>query len=152
MQHSYHRYNAETFIIHIDSFEKGILSGQFCRPSQGRVWKFESLLQLLVAMEQCLEESNEPQAFTAMRSFWAKEMPQEEENEQVFLGNGKVASFTVQIMFRRNTSWQGTVTWMEEGEKRNFRSVQELIFLLNSALSVKQSCLQYSYPLQQIPV
>ena len=47
---------------------------------------------------------------------------------------GKVATFSLKILFRQNSSWQGAVSWMEGGRSQNFRSVLELIFLMDSAL------------------
>ena len=45
-----------------------------------------------------------------------------------------MSTFAVQILFRRNASWQGTITWIDKNKTQNFRSVLELIVLLNSAL------------------
>ena len=139
MQQICRRYSGSTFIIHIDAIDQGEFSGQFCFPDQDKVYRFESLMQLLLQMEKCLDASNEPQAFAAMRSFWTKGREEENEKENVFGRTGKLASFSIQIMFRRNASWQGMITWLEEGEKRNFRSVLELLFLINNALSAKES-------------
>lgn len=139
MQHICRKYSGSTFIIHIDAFEQRKFSGRFCFPDQEKICIFENLMQLLFQMEQCLDAANEPQAFTAMRSFLAKGRESEYQKEYMLSSAGKLASFSVQIMFRRNASWQGTVTWMEEGEKRNFRSVLELLFLINNALSSKES-------------
>ena len=35
---------------------------------------------------------------------------------------------------RQHTSWQGVITWMEERMEQSFRSVMELILLMDSAL------------------
>ena len=50
---------------------------------------------------------------------------------------GNLATFAVRIMFRRNSSWQGSVTWMEGDQQENFRSVLELLLLIDSALKIK---------------
>ncbi|MBE6598234.1 MAG: hypothetical protein E7638_02190 [Ruminococcaceae bacterium] len=55
------------------------------------------------------------------------------------LKRGKLATFTVRILFRQNTSWQGYLMWMEKGREESFRSVLELIFLMDSALSQTSS-------------
>ena len=44
-------------------------------------------------------------------------------------------TFAVRILFRQNASWQGSVTWLEGNREESFRSVLELIFLMDSALS-----------------
>ncbi|MBC2870856.1 hypothetical protein KQI11_00175 [Acetanaerobacterium sp. MSJ-12] len=47
---------------------------------------------------------------------------------------GGRATFTVQVTYRQNATWQGTVTWLEEGKQSHFRSALELIKLMDSAL------------------
>ena len=47
---------------------------------------------------------------------------------------GKKATFVVQVQYRQNATWQGTVTWLEEGKQSHFRSALELIKLMDSAL------------------
>ena len=47
---------------------------------------------------------------------------------------GEKATFVVQVQFRQNASWQGTVTWAEQNETRHFRSTLELIKLMDEIL------------------
>jgi hypothetical protein len=47
---------------------------------------------------------------------------------------GKKGTFVVQILNQQNATWQGTVNWMEEKETQPFRSLLELIRLMDSAL------------------
>jgi hypothetical protein len=39
----------------------------------------------------------------------------------------------LQIKFRQNASWQGTVQWVEKKQSLNFRSALELIKIIDSA-------------------
>ena len=48
---------------------------------------------------------------------------------------GEKATFVVQVQFRQNATWQGTVTWAEKNETRHFRSTLELIRLMDESLS-----------------
>ena len=57
-------------------------------------------------------------------------MTREELAEQ----KGKMATFVVHVMYRQHSTWQGSVTWAETGEKANFRSALELIKLMDSAV------------------
>jgi len=50
------------------------------------------------------------------------------------LRRGEQATFEMQIIFRQHTSWQGVITWLEEKMEQSFRSVLELILLMDSAL------------------
>jgi len=47
---------------------------------------------------------------------------------------GAKATFELKILFRQHTSWQGTVVWREKKTEHSFRSVLELVLLLDSAL------------------
>jgi len=43
-------------------------------------------------------------------------------------------SFVVQVRYRRNGTWQGTVSWMNGNKKSDFRSVLELLKLMEDAM------------------
>lgn len=43
-------------------------------------------------------------------------------------------TFIVKILNRQNSTWQGTVTWVEEHRTQNFRSALELIKLIDGVL------------------
>ena len=47
---------------------------------------------------------------------------------------GMKATFAVYVCYRRNASWQGQVMWEEEKKKVNFRSVLELLKLMDNAM------------------
>jgi len=44
------------------------------------------------------------------------------------------SSFLVKIRYRQNSSWQGSVQWIETGKKQNFKSCMELIRLMDIAV------------------
>lgn len=49
--------------------------------------------------------------------------------------NGKnIGTFVLKILNRKNSTWQGTVTWVEEERSQNFRSALELLKLIDGAL------------------
>lgn len=126
-----------TTMICVDSYEQGVLNGRYYNYGQEEEsGSFQSLTQLLVKMEHLLDSANHPQAFTAKRFFSpitesritnsAEDGPQRK---------GMSATFVVKILFRQHTSWQGTVTWIEEKCEQTFRSVLELVLLMDSALT-----------------
>ena len=127
-----------TTVVCVDSYEKSVLAGRFYNPGCGGGQPFESLMQLLVRMEHMLDEMRQPQSFTAARTFGAP--PPEPAGEPLpdALGQeGKLATFAVRIIFRQNATWQGSVSWLEGGKEENFRSVLELVLLMDSALRGK---------------
>lgn len=44
------------------------------------------------------------------------------------------ASFLIQVKFQRNSTWQGSIKWIEENKTQNFRSVLEMIKLMDDSL------------------
>lgn len=43
-------------------------------------------------------------------------------------------TFIIKVLNRQNSTWQGTVTWVEEQKVQNFRSALELLKLIDGAL------------------
>jgi hypothetical protein len=123
-----------TTVVCVDSYEKAVLAGRFYNPYLPAGMKFESTIELLGEMEQMLNQMQLPRSFTAERAFehghaWAGEATAGDEERL-----GRRATFEIRILFRRNTSWQGSVRWTETGKEENFRSVLELLMLMDSAL------------------
>ncbi len=48
--------------------------------------------------------------------------------------NNADATFVVHVSSVENNTWQGQVTWADTGEKANFRSVLELMNLMDKAV------------------
>ncbi len=48
------------------------------------------------------------------------------------------ATFVVRISFCQNETWQGNVTWLDNRQTQNFRSMMELLYLMDSALGHEQ--------------
>ena len=49
--------------------------------------------------------------------------------------NGEKVTFTIQVQFRQNATWQGTIAWMENKKIQQFRSALEMIKLMDNALA-----------------
>lgn len=119
--------------LYIDSYRDGVFQGWISGMGQNAL-PFYSLSQLLVLMEELLEENQAPQSYTSHRSFFSA-LPRNCGCESVGRRTrGNLATFELKILFRQHSSWQGTVFWQEEKQEKSFRSVLELILLLDSAL------------------
>lgn len=123
-----------TTYVCVDSYENSVLKGRFYNPYTGNGQSFESMTDFLVKIEQMLDEMELPKSFTVTRTFapppkrpsYAADSDREP---------GKCATFALRILFRQNASWQGSVTWVDKKQEQSFRSVLELIFLFDNALS-----------------
>ena len=49
--------------------------------------------------------------------------------------HGDIGTFIVRVQHRQNSSWQGRITWMEQDRTIQFRSVWEMIKLIESAVN-----------------
>jgi len=47
----------------------------------------------------------------------------------------KKPTFLIQMLDNQNMTWQGTITFLDDNQKQAFRSVLELIKLMDSAIS-----------------
>ena len=54
----------------------------------------------------------------------------------------KKCSFVVQVMDEQNQTWQGTVNWLDGKHTTHFRSLLELIKLMDSAVNGIQEGLE----------
>ena len=77
-----------------------------------------------------------PKAFTVTRAF-APPPVRTTGPPETQITEGKEATFVVKVLFRQNASWQGTVTWVEGQMEQSFRSVLELLFLMDSAIQAQ---------------
>jgi hypothetical protein len=46
-------------------------------------------------------------------------------------------TFLIHVVGCQNATWQGSITWLEEKETRNFRSLLELIKLIDTTMDGK---------------
>ena len=130
----------QSTIVCIDSYDNGVPIGFISNPYLREPKPFRGIVQFLKEMEWMLNDMNLPQSFTEIRSFSTPvcseepaASPQEAEHT-----SGKLATFAVSVIFRQNASWQGTVTWVDRGREESFRSVLELIMLMDSALCAEK--------------
>ena len=133
-------------LICVDSCGNGTMQGRFFHPYLESGEGFRSLAELVLKLEQVMDEMNFPQAAMQLRKFSPVSGPSPEsaipsdaadsvatpENQKQ---KGIRGTFYLQILYRQNASWQGTVTWAETRQQVSFRSVLELMHLLDSAVN-----------------
>ena len=129
----------ETTIICIDKYEDKRLCGRMYNSSNNDGHTFPSTIDLLLSMEATLEEKNLPQSYSCKRTFRPASERQVFEKTQTELREGKLATFSLRILFRQNASWQGSLYWHEGRQEERFRSVLELLLLMDSALTSIES-------------
>jgi len=126
-----------TTTVCIDSYKSGVLSGHYFDPASQRHQVFSSATQFLVQMENMLDCMELPKSFSAKRSF--RFLSETDTGPPGTVSpEGKIATFAIRILFRQNASWQGSITWLEGRREESFRSVLELLLLMDNALNAEQ--------------
>ena len=126
-------------LVCVDSYDSGVLAGRLCNAAR-ETEAFESLSQFLIKMENLLDEQQMPQSYTQPRSFPAMIPDIDNRIAPLSARKGALATFQIQVIFRQHTSWQGMVVWQERHMEQSFRSVLELILLMDSALRNLHGC------------
>jgi len=127
-----------TTTVCIDRYENTVPSGFIYNRHLPKGKAFQSLTRFLIEMEQMLDDMNFPGAFTELRQF-APPAQTETGPPGTEVRQGAMATFVVRILFRQNSSWQGSVTWVEGRQEQSFRSALELVMLMDNALSYKKA-------------
>lgn len=121
----------------VDSYEDGQIVGRFYNPYLDEGIHFKSLTHFLIQTENLLDKMNLPQSFTTVRTF--SSLPKDKQHKSTSsagkINKGTVITFAIRVIFRQHSSWQGSIVWLEEGKEESFRSVLELILLMDSALN-----------------
>lgn len=136
------------FVVCVDSWSTCACSGRFANTVLGEHGSFRDMGRLLMHLEHCLNISDQPQSFCTLRRFGGSPMfwPAEENRQRIRPGN--LATFHIHIRFRRNASWQGTVTWLERHRSMPFRSALELLGLMDSVLTPCASNILLPLPIE----
>lgn len=53
--------------------------------------------------------------------------------------SGVRSTFTIQIQFQQNATWQGSIAWVEGGKSQRFRSELEMLKLMMEAVASDSS-------------
>lgn len=98
-------------------------------------------------IEGMLEDSMFARERTHRRENDHRTCIQYKEEKPGYETQGLVNRFIVEILYCQNNSWQGYITWRnhsEEQKRKSFRSVLELLKLINSSFTEAEKCLWVS--------
>lgn len=126
----------KTSLISVDSYDNRVLTGRIFNPFLDADIPFRSTMEFIREMDALLQDLQFPQSFFENREFCAgqEHMPKTTGSVSNASQKGRLATFSLRIMFRQNSSWQGSLAWMEGKLEESFRSALELLLLIDSAL------------------
>ncbi|HOF99519.1 MAG TPA: hypothetical protein PK438_01355 [Clostridia bacterium] len=126
-------YEIKTSLVKITSYADRELRGTLYNPYFARELRFSNALQFLALVEELLDAIGCPQKAMetpGFRSARCESAPEEDAHERPAL-----ATFKLNVLFRQNASWQGRLVWLEKKSETQFRSVLELLMILDNVLS-----------------
>lgn len=131
------------FLVTVEKYNEYDCSGRLFTPLQDQVVHFDSFMELVLRIERQLDEMQFPQQDKEIRSFLQVNDfdEQTKETEDIFCEHSAHAGrkpcqeqFLINVLFRQNSSWQGSVKWLDKQQTKNFKSVLELLHLIHEAL------------------
>ena len=132
----------KTTLIKVYSYHNKCMQGTITNPFFEKDMVFENVMQLITMVERISDSLFFPQKTMELRQFADSEIVQKTDSFDFvttsdFSNLLPVATFELEIIFRQNASWQGNVVYAEKGLSSSFRSVLELLSLMDSVLAEK---------------
>ena len=136
-------------VLCVDSVQPGQgFAGRAYHAYSEEAFAFDEPAQVLKAMESLYDRMQFPFPNTTMRTFGQTGAPaatpagrqQPEERTKVMSDkallekHGDLGTFIVRVQQRQNSTWQGRITWMDEDKSVNFRSIWEMVHLIEEAV------------------
>lgn len=103
---------------------------------------FTDIGGFLSKIDGILDAQNFPRAYQRKRDFVISTAPVDVQDadkgfidESTFAtAEGDVATFDLSVISRQNTTWQGTIDWKGDEPRQSFKSVMELIRLIDATI------------------
>ena len=134
-------------VLCVDSLNQMGCSGSFYHAYQKEPVPFNTLGEMLFRMEAFFDKLNFPRRGNTERHFIETEPPGGIRTQTTSEGGGKVMSdkellghrgksetFIVRVQHRQNNTWQGRITWADKNKTLNFRSIWEMVYLMENAI------------------
>lgn len=146
----YRPQNLNSVLICVDDFSNNEIYGRFYNLYLPGAVRFDGVIDLLGKLEGVFDDLEFPQRYNDMRSFIInskgefiepvrkKELKKQMTEERYEQEAGSTSTFVIEVQYRRNATWQGTVRWIDGNKTERFRSTLELLKLIDSALNEQE--------------
>ena len=128
-------------VLCIDSYKENI-AGRFYHHFNKDPETYESVLDLLMQMEDLYDRmrfpfpgNNERHFIKRKENYMSEEMTRVLEDDEMLQMHGDLGTFIIRVQHRQNSSWQGRITWVEQDKTLYFRSVWEMMKLIEEAMA-----------------
>ena len=127
---------AKMYILCVDSYENKVLVGRIYNVLRDSSVPFISTMDMLIKLDALLDESKVVQAYSIKRVF-TPNTATDSLSQTGSVEEGKLATFSIKLLFRQNASWQGAVHWCDGHSEETCRSVRELLLLMDNAFTTQ---------------
>ena len=133
-------------VLCVDSLNPMGCSGRFYHAYQTEPVAFRTLGEMLFWMEEFFDRLNFPRRGNSSRYFIdskstgrpptaAAQEGEKVMSDRELLGHhGQAETFIVRVQHRQNNTWQGRITWADKNKTLNFRSIWEMVHLMENAI------------------
>ncbi|MGM9522004.1 MAG: hypothetical protein ACI3VB_05950 [Oscillospiraceae bacterium] len=125
----------KTCVIKVESYEHKILQGTLYNPHFSAEVQFKSSTELFMLMDGLFDDLKFPQRTMKQRTFTEEAASPQPSAQEEIQAKPPLATFKLNVQFRQNASWQGTLYWLDKKTEASFRSVLELTYLMDSAIT-----------------
>lgn len=127
-------------MIKIYSYDNKCMQGTIFNSFFDKEMVFENVMQMILMIDRISDTMLYPQRAMQLRQFHDVKMPENNfsfgfTTTADYSDRFPIATFELEILFRQNASWQGNLIYAENNRSSSFRSVLELLTLIDSALS-----------------
>ena len=122
----------------------GVLYGKHLK----KPYEFISILHMISKMDEIFDSKKFPEAFLTQRVFGVatNDVKKHEVGEVIIMDDASSAkanptssspkcTFEIEVKYRQNATWQGQIHWVDKNLKQNFRSVLEMLKLMDEAIT-----------------
>ena len=127
-------------IIYLNPTKNEMLRGHVYSEYYNRIMPFRNECELLRGMDDLFDSISFPQASFQEREFdikrgkpKIKRVDDAVEETMNKIMSETPATFVVNVQYRKNATWQGTITWVEQNQTLHFRSALEMLKLMEQA-------------------
>ena len=129
-------------VVCVDRLNAMGCDGRFYHAYQEEETPFFGLGEMLFRMEHFFDEINFPRRSNNVRDFTEKERVYVADkhkdkvvsDQELLAHRGKQETFIVRVQHRENNSWQGRITWADKNKTLTFRSIWEMVHMMENAL------------------
>ena len=109
-------------ILLVKSYQDGELKGWLIHPQMENPKEIKSIPQLMFLLDDFLTDEGSAVSCHAFEPTGYESLE-------------RIATLRIQILFRENYTWQGCILWEEQRKEASFRSVLELIQIMDEILA-----------------